>query len=301
MINIKELRNSELIMDLYNRYYVNDNIPDYVSSHWKYYGQKIKVEIDNDGNLKQFSGYGFGDLQPNRLRHKILSYLLNLSYYITLPYKKDIKFISKKAKVNLKAIGSHISYDCFRQICSLCVIRKHLNIKDDERFNVLIIGDGYGFLSSLLKSLYPESTIVLVDIGKVLLFQAVNLQRIFPDEDLIYSLPEDIEKIIHLRYKLIINSCSMMEMNYPVIKKYFGYIRRYATPDNLFYCCNRKLKVLPDGKVIEFLKYPWVSEDRHLVDEPCHFIKYFFSYRPPFIQRFDGVVLHRLTNMKRTT
>lgn len=315
MINIKKLPNPSLIMELYKRYYMQDETPQkFLSTHWKDYSKKIEVKIDTEDNLKIFLGYGFGDLQYTKFYNRIINYLCNLSYFIRLPNKKEIMYLCKKSVSSLKLIESYLSYDCFRQIIAFSIIQNYLNVKKDEGFNVIIIGDGYGFFSSLIKNIYPKSKILLVDIGKVLFFQCANLQRIFPlynhvgtieegsfsrleRSDFIYCPAEKIEKIVELRYKLIINISSMQEMNIETINKYFNYIRKYATENNLFYCSNRLFKRLPGGEELYFYNYPWYKEDKHIIDEEPKFYRYFFSTRFPFIHRFDGVMRHRLTNI----
>lgn len=313
MIDIKKLPVPEQILKLYKKYYAYDSTPDsFTSSHWKAFSQKIQVFIDDNGNLRCFNGYGFGDLQPTNPLNKILKCLCNLSYFVRLPYKKDLLFLVNKSLPILRKINSYLSYDCFRQMCSLCTIRQYLTIGDKEKFDILVIGDGYGFLSALIKSVYPNARITLVDIGKVLFFQVINLAKIYPkhfhrllgdvedrqESDFLYVAAEDIRKIKNIKYRLIINIASMQEMNYETINSYFEFMRLNATEDNLFYCCNRKQKVLPCGEVIEFSRYPWVKEDRHLVDETCFFYKYHFSIISPFIHRFDGLIMHRLTNLR---
>lgn len=314
MINIQALPNPSLISNLYGEYYLRDSTPvEHVSSHWKEYSPKIEVHIDARGELTSFKGYGFGDLNRTNIFNRVLKYVCNISYVVSLSYKKDLFFLIKKAMPNLKKINSYLSYDCFRQICSLCTVRKYLSVKEEENFNILVIDDGYGFLSSLLKSLYPNSKITLIDIGKVLLFQAINLQIVHPryyhvsidgvklnkkDFDFLYVPAEYIDKITDIKYKLIVNIASFQEMSYETIKRYFKFLRANSTDDNLFYCCNRKLKNLPGGEIIEFLKYPWLDEDRHLIDENCSFCKYTFSVRFPFVHKFDGLLIHRLTNLK---
>lgn len=313
MFNIKELSSPEIVRTLYRLYYlqpiINENE---ISSHWKEFSQKIQVYIDDNEDLLSFRGYGFGDLHPTNPLNKILKCLCNLSYFVRLPYKKDLLFLVNKSLPILKKINSYLSYDCFRQICSLCTIRKYLKLGDQEKFDILVIGDGYGFLSALVKSVYPNSKVTLIDIGKVLFFQVVNLQRIYPkhshhllcdsgdseEYDFLYVPAENIEKIKNIKYRLIINISSMQEMNYETINSYFTFMRLNSTTDNLFYCCNRKQKILPGGEVIEFLRYPWRKEDRHLVDETCFFYKYHFSIISPFIHRFDGLIMHRLTNLR---
>jgi len=315
-LNVKKLSNPDIVMNLFANYFCKESLlEDWVSFHWKEYGKKINVHINNDGFIKSLQGYGFGDLEYTSIAHRIGSCLCNPSYFIKMShqYKRDINFLSTIAEENLKRIESYLCYECFRQVCSFSTIRQYFNADKDNKFRVLIIGDGYGFLSSLVKRCYPNCLITLVDIGKILLFQAVNLQRIFPlcihrlisqdkDQDVradfLYVPAESLQRIKEGQYRLIINIASMQEMNNDSINSYFKFIRMNATRDNLFYCCNRELKILPGGEVIDFFKYPWMNEDRYLFDEICPFFKYFFSRQPPFIHKFDGPIRHRLVNLK---
>lgn len=312
-LNIKQLSNPDLLSRLYERYYVRNISPDHcISSHWRKMNSEIDVRINESGEIATFKGYGFGDLQNTHFLNRIFNYFCNLSYFIRLPGKSDVLLLIKKATLNLKKINSYLSYDCFRQICSLCLIMRHFYADETEKFHILVIGDGYGFLSSLLKSIYKNAKITLVDIGKVLLFQAVNLQVIHPgrshqsiagydnglgDVDFLYVPAEEIGKIHGIKYRLIVNIASMGEMNYRTINGYFEFLRKNSMKDNLFYCCNRKSKILPHGESIDFLKYPWSNNDKHLVDEECGFYSYFLSLNFPFLHRFDGVFLHRLTKL----
>lgn len=313
MINVKNLSNPMLVRRLYELYYLGSaDSENLLSSHWKDFSGKIKVRVGTDGNLTSFRGYGFGDLGATHIANKILKYLGDVACFINFSYKKDLLFLIKRARPLLRKFDSFLSCDSFRQVCSLAVIRRHLKVERDDEFNILVIGDGYGFLSALLKDVYPNARITLVDIGKVLFFQAVNLQRMHPHRshylfndqrpahapDFRYVPAGNIWKTEPIEYKLIINIVSMQEMNYATIKNYFEFIRMNAIEDNLFYCCNRKSKTLTGGEIVEFARYPWQKEDRHFVDEICLFCKYFFSAKFPFFHRFDGPTMHRLTNVK---
>lgn len=313
MIDINKLPSPSIVTALYDRFYAADAQPGpATSSHWLQMGSQIDVTLDSEGRMDSFKGFGFGDLQYTHPVMRVLNGLCNLSYYVCLPFKKDLRLLLRKARPNVRRLNSHITYDCFRQICGLCVVRQHLKAADDECFNVLIIGDGYGFLSSLIKSVYRNARVTLIDLGKILLFQAVDLQRIYPDRehtllhedhdgpvefDFRYVPAEFYSSLCDVKYRLIFNICSMQEMNYESIRGYFDFIRANATEDNLFYCCNRERKDLPGGEVIEFLNYPWAGEDRYLVDEYCPFVKYAASVKWPFFHRFDGPFMHRLTNL----
>lgn len=89
----------------------------------------------------------------------------------------------------------------------------------------------------------------------------------------------------------------MQEMNLDSIHRYFKFLRLNSSKDNLFYCCNRRLKTLPGGEVIEFSKYPWHINDQHFIDEEPLFYRYFMSPYFPFVHYFEGRMQHRLTNL----
>ncbi len=313
-IDIKKLPNPGIVETLHDRYYIHDLTPeDCVSSHWKDHSAMTKVDIDKAGNITSFEGFGFGDYGRTNIANRFAKYFSNLYYFWGAANKKDIIYLAGKAAPILSKIGSYLSYDSFKQICALSVIRKHLKKNENDAFDILLIGDGYGFLSSLLKDAYPKSRITLIDIGKSLFFQAVNLQRAHPgskhrllggvgnyadDFDFLYAASEDTEKIKNIKYTLAINISSMQEMNYPTIERYFKFMRENCVDNNLFYCCNRVSKQLSGGEVIDFLRYPWADEDRHTIDGICPFYKYYFSARFPFIRTFVGPSMHRLTILK---
>jgi len=103
----------------------------------------------------------------------------------------------------------------------------------------------------------------------------------------------------------------MQEMTPDVVARYFTFIRSHISADGLFYCCNRKEKILPGGEILRFNDYPWDKMDRHLLDEEPPYYRYFFSFRPtsrhlkvasipvPFGRLFDGSMWHRLTQLSR--
>ncbi|MCM8760948.1 MAG: putative sugar O-methyltransferase [Candidatus Omnitrophica bacterium] len=313
-LNIYKLPEPKIISEIFNRYYGREDTDKrFVSSHWKYHSSRIRVSIDYNGNVRVLRGSGFGLMDNTHIFNKIVHMICNNSYLITLPDRFAIKNLMKLSSDLLKAVDSYLSYESFRQLCSLNVILKHFNADKRDSIAVLMIGDGYGFLSAMIKVLYPRSTIVLVDIGKVLLFQAIYLQRIFrqarhhlvfsPENatcstgryDFVYCPSENIEALNDIRFGLIVNIASMQEMDYKTIMRYFAYMRSHVVDGALFYCLNRVKKELPGGEVIEFEKYPWNRNDVHLVDEECAFYRYYLSLRPPFFHRFEGPFRHRVT------
>ena len=81
------------------------------------------------------------------------------------------------------------------------------------------------------------------------------------------------------------------------VRKYFDFLRRHCNPDNLFYCCNRVSKTLPDGEVIAFDRYPWSDRDQHLIDGQPGFYRYFVTSTFPYFTSFYDKSRHRLTRL----
>lgn len=315
-----------VVNDLYKKYYLKNETPEtLVSSHWEWCQGKFKVEF-NGNEMQSLSGFGFGEMQDRSLITKIFSWMTIASYMRQFIYRDELLVLMKKGVALAKRMGLVFSYDCFRQVCSLNLIMEKVVMKK-ERLTVINIGDGYGFLSALIKELFPNSLICLVDIGKTLLFQAYYCRKAHPDcphrlvSDLngtvhppdsgfLYCPAEYLEELDKISFDVAINIASMQEMNQTSINRYFDFLRHHMAPSNLFYCCNREEKRMPGGEISRFLSYPWMNMDIHQLDEPCPWHHYFFSssrafhgprflgIRLPFINYFDGLHRHRLTILK---
>ena len=314
-ININQLPNPRLIKYLYDSYYLKKKATrDMLSSFWKEFVPKLNLRIDKHGDIVSFKGYGFGSTYYTNILNLLLQHICNISYFIRLENKKELIFLIKEAMSNLKKINGFLSYDSFRQICAVCEIKKNLTLSEKDEFNILVIGDGNGFLSCLLKRIYPKSKIILLDIGEVLSFQAINAQIIYPESshvyfndanlskktfDFLYIPAEEMDKYsdVNIKYTLSVNIVSMQEMSYETINRYFDLLRTRSNSYNLFYCCNRVLKVLPGGERIEFSKFPWHAKDRHILDGEPKFYRYFLSGKFPFMHFFDGPIHRRLSHL----
>jgi len=209
---------------------------------------------------------------------------------------------------------------------SLSLIRRNLSNAgiDNQGLTFLMIGDGYGVLSSLVKAIFPESTLVMVDIGKTLLFQAYYCQMAHPagvhrmvgstddigDADFVYCPTEKLDMLSNSKFDVAVNIASMQEMTNATVDRYFRFLRSNLNPNNLLYCLNRDSKTLIGGEITEFLQYPWQKGDRNLLDEDCPWYRYYFSrgapgigkyifgVRLPFVNLFDGTHHHRLSIME---
>lgn len=312
-----------IVTTLNEKYYQADQTPkDFVSSHWEQLHKQLRIETDQK-KIKSLKGIGFGDLQNFSFPYRVFSWFTIVSYLFKLSGWAHIVKLMRVALDLVKRMGFPFTYDCFRQVCALSLILNYLPKKKELR--VLNIGDGYGFLSALIKEIIPEAKICLVDLGKTLLFQAHYCLKAHPqkkhalivngteqeqiryDADFIYCPAEELPQLAPLSFDLAINIASMQEMNERSIKYYFDFLRTNMKEENLFYCCNRLEKRMPDGEVSRFFSYPWSSDDNDLIDETCSWYRHFFSihkakmgpkifkWRVPFVNYFDGMIRHRLT------
>jgi SAM-dependent methyltransferase len=322
VVPLSDLTNRELVKRLYQRYYIEGigsagQGSQLLSSHWKDRSSKFDVLMEDDAALSLIS-VGMGLTMSTSPLQNFLGYVCALSYLAKLPQRMAIASLIPRSYRVVNAMGGTFSFNCFKDVCALEMILRHINLTGaGDRLNFLMIGDGYGFFSSLIKAIFPNSTLALVDIGKTLLFQAVYCQRVHPrhvhrgvweeavgtdDVDFVYCPTEELDKVA-MTFDVVTNVGSMQEMNYATIERYFSFLRRRCKPGNLFYCCNRELKRLIGGEVIEFKKYPWWPADRHLVDEVCPWYQYQLLTRrsakllglPIPRVKYYQPILHRLT------
>ena len=287
--------NQGLIRYLIENYYrggINPQESQFVSSHWKHYGELFDVKVDAEGNLVSLSGKAFGTCKWGGLGHRFLDQLCVSSHLVHLSHRRQVLRLRAIAVKICDAMGLDPTFDVFRQVCSLELLQSHLpDHMHHKRMHVLMIGDGYGVLSALFKSVFPNSTVVMVDIGKTLLFQAYYCQKAHPEcvqdlagtvadldgVDFVYCPTEDLATLEGFKFDIAVNIASMQEMSISTIARHFAFLRKCLQPNNLFYCCNRESKTLIGGEVSEFLKYPWRGDDRFLVDGYCLWHRYFFS------------------------
>ena len=202
-----------------------------------------------------------------------------------------------------------------RQVMTLALLEEWVQT-ESLREPIVVVGDGFGTLSSLLLA-NPRirAKIVVVNLTAPLLMDAtyidtsvesVRMCLVTSGEDYLQALNEREIVVVLVQadnaqvigngpISLAINIASMQEMNPPDIANYFRLFRKSLNATTLFYCCNRVEKQLPDGTVVRFLDYPWRSGDQILVDELCPWHQSYYINRPPFYHAYDGPLQHRLT------
>jgi hypothetical protein len=286
------------------------------SSHWQKYGKLQKItfktpksiilnankrnEIGYTFSTLKLKGGGFGDFK----KLSVFNLFLNIPIFIYLIFNSwaNLKFKTFLTTFfyTIKS-GQIFSNDVTR--CALTVDYLKKNIGDLNSKTITIIGDGYGRLGCLIKLLFPKSRIIYINLGRTLLFDYYYSFKVFPklQHKLVKNLinftkdfnyvEAEFYKELEIKSDVFVNIASMQEMNLEQINDYFTLIKK--NPDQLFYCCNRLSKKLPDNSVINFLEYPWQGFEI-LKDELCPWHQKFPSLKPPFIRKFDGPTQHRL-------
>lgn len=289
------------------------------SSYWKYYGPMARIEPDSEGHVASLDGVAFGSPKwrggfAERAMHRAGVFF----QLATLPHRLAILRRLREERRLLDRMGLDMTFDTFRHAHVVELLSR--SVSDAKR--VLLIGDGFGIVGAMLKQMWPDAQIVFIDLGRTLAFQAFYCGRAFPtarhglvtpgsnlaDLDFAYCAAEDLPALEGMDFDLAVNVASMQEIAASSRVKYFDFLRRNVT--GFFYCCNRVSKTLPDGEVSAFHQYPWVSQDRHIIDEPCRFYSWFpapgradnpvtfLGVRVPFAHRYDGPIWHRLTRLE---
>jgi len=202
------------------------------------------------------------------------------------------------------------TYDMLRQSFSLALIRNYLELSTPGDCN-LVIGDGYGVMSSLLLMHAPHRKTIAANLTKPLLLDLTYIRQALPDirlalvsdkAEMQAALTDDGIRLIAVRADdadcvrdaaigLAVNIVSMQEMDATVVAKYFNLLRGNKAEKTAFYCCNKLIKVT------NFEDYPWAENDQILHDGPCDWHQWYYSAKPPFWHRRPGgekTIWHRL-------
>lgn len=286
------------------------------SSHWRTVGWQKVNEKDNKW---QASGYGFGFFSTASSYNKFKFFPQKLLLAYLLKKHECSNYLIKNGDLIAFMSGRLFDFDCVKQVLSLHSIIKLLDsgiylfrrgIK-----TVCVIGDGYGYFSSLIRLIDPDVRVISINLGRTLFFDVLYSMKCFPEihpillaeeenkcelvsnNQLIFIEAENFGFLKGLPIDLFVNIASMQEMDPGVIEKYFQYMRSSSQSPCYFYCCNRVEKKLPDGTITEFMKYPW-QNSVILLDELCPWYQKYPLSKPPFWFAFDGPIQHRFVRLK---
>ena len=316
-----------MVRYLVNKYYGTGDATantEFISSHWKDFGGMADVKIDDSGEIISLKGIGFGTTKWSSLGHQLMDSLTIWSHLTHLSNRLSIYRMHRLAQKVSRSMGLDPTFDVFRQSCTVDLLKRTIPEEmRNTRMRFLMIGDGFGVLAALFKAVFPNSTIFLVDLGTTLLFQSYYCGKAYPDSvhvlvddldhpddaDFVYCPAENLDMLDQIKFHGAVNISSMAEMMTSTIERYFEFFRNHFEDNNLFYCCNRDLKILVGGERTEFYQYPWSEEDEHLVDTVCPWYGYHigWTFRKNHITRvpvpFINVhnkIFHRLTRISTT-
>ena len=246
----------------------------------------------------------------NTLAHAVLQF----PFHRLAPYP-DRADCLRLGRLIAKRQNRQFTNDNQRQCFTLALIRKYLDLGSDDCN--LVIGDGYGVMSSLLLLHAPHRRAIVVNLTKPLILDMAYIRQALPGirfalvsngEEMCAALADDSIRMIGVRADdfesiceaaigLAINVVSMQEMEPPVIKNYFNLLRGNKAQQTAFYCCNKLHKKLSDGTKLRFNDYPWRDGDSVLHNTICPWSQWYYDKTPPFwhYRHGDGrVIWHRL-------
>lgn len=293
----------------------------HTSSHWQRYGRETSIE--RRGEQLALRPVGFEGIEQLRFNGRIVHLVERLSYRSVTSQLKSYAPVWRMSKQLAHDLSGVFNFYVFKSTCALAVLTDHWLAYGLSPRTFALIGDGYGFLSALIRRWQPGARLYCIDLPKMLVFQASTHEKADPGAtmsvlsanrsdgaDITFVLPEDIERIPD-EIDCAISMASMQEMNEFSIASYFTFLRRRSTARSRFYCVNRLKNELPGGEIASFADYPWRGDDEVFLDGPCPYYTHFltgYSYtlpngprvlgrRVPFINYFDGIHMHRLARL----
>ena len=311
-----------ILKQIYKNYYENHSTtPEVISSFWRAFGDRHDVAyINGDWSV---SGYGLGSFIPKSLKKQVRHFpAIFFSKRLMKQYQCPPKLVHAGHNVS-ESSNRLFNFDCVKHVLALNDIINHLSIPVDlgapfSKRNIkvaCVIGDGYNYLTSLLKTIDPDLKVISVNLGRSLFFDVFFSQKCLPHESvslisdnirklelldkytLLFLEAEKYQWLTGMPIDLFINITSMQEMDPPVIHNYFDCMRQSSSNTVYFYSCNRLEKTLPDETVVRFNDYPWGNS--HIVmDELCPWHQEYPEAGFPVWRKFDGPIQHRLVQIK---
>lgn len=257
---------------------IDDYNEKYKSDHWVKMFSKNKFDQFNFENFRKKNFWGIN------LSHGMEDFL---GFYDTaqelFKLLKIVPMEKVKDLVETK-VGNADTYTFgdlkinFNEICIINQIYRVKNYLNSDQKIVCEIGGGFGSLASKIKKIYPNKTIILIDLPESLVLQNFYLSRLFPknkfflysdlnnkdsskikisEYDFILLPPWSKDKLLKKNsVDIVINSRSFMEMDKKVIKEYFNFIHEIIKIDGIFYCLNKKEKII-NNIPIRIAEYPY--------------------------------------------
>jgi len=266
----------------------------YKSSYWK----NLKYSEDLDDIYGHF---GFGTFEKKtfirNLAHTFFQYLIYGKNLFKMSEFKILKNFYDK-------FNRQIDIDSIKHVFTFNFLKNKIGNPQ----SISVIGDGKANFVTCAYLNYPHSKIFSINLPEVLIHDYLILKeyKIFREDEisvvtnekdlegsqkrLFLVSPDKVDLLQNIKVDFYANLCSFQEIKFDDIIKYFEIIKKHKA---LFYCCNRRSKILPGGENIVFQDYPW-GKGKNIVEGQCEWIKKIYFFRPPFIKSYDGPHDHKL-------
>jgi hypothetical protein len=288
----KSLRQRQDVENLFNHL---GNIPEpkgiHLSSHWEHFLPQIQISLIPDRKLpkkiKIVQG-GVAGLTPLNIL-TILLYSLQVfrNIFLLIKYRCSLRILLGICAISIRT-GRLL---CFDMVKHAILINKVKSIVDFQKSKkIVIIGDGFGFLGSLLKFLYPKVRITFVNLQKNLFLDYCFFVKSFQNLDDVPTLIEAHQLTNFQKDELLFfNVASLGEMTPNQVKMYLHTISEVG---GTLVSLNRNLKKHPDGTIVNLSELLESKQSELLFDEnPCKFYaKYPTNGLNPGFLPFDGEI-----------
>lgn len=257
------------------------------SRHWDVFGEQFAIRLQNAEDLFNFRRSGLSwwldDSNVETDARKIANYHASLIAMVGPDFFRTVaeSTIGSPRTVNIG--GADIDFNDLFLVYYASQIRSF--VPQNQAAVIVEIGGGYGGLGVKLKKLFPRATLVFADLPEVNALQEYYVRRNFPQaniltyQELIRSGAELdrktlstydfvilpgwlMEEFADYSADVVINTRSMMEMEFEIVRFYFNNIQRVLRVNGFFYCVNRYEKSTV-GYPIRIKDYPY--DDRWYV------------------------------------
>jgi len=271
------------------------------SSFWRHYGENARVVPLEESKSFLLGGLYAGDYE-NKSQMNLFDLLKNFPVYLSaklayLSLNDDWQAAVRQVSSNTNRIVNPDFVRIARSCQSLVASAGSLDKK-----RVIVIGDGFGTCGSLIRSVFPNASILYINLGRSLVFDISFTYKAFPEavhvggeSELNWELgsftylPAEDLKDQTLGGDVYIAMETFQEMDLNIIRRYFSLMRREKKPP-ILYSANRTSKTLPDGTVINNKDFGWESYDQVLSHSIPWWLNWGVRRRPPFLFHMDGKV-----------
>jgi hypothetical protein len=288
-------RNLRIRKDVENFFNRLVNIPEpkgnHLSSHWAHFLPQIQISLIPDRKLPRKIEINQGGLaELTRLNIvTIILFLLQISrnIFLLIKYRCSLRVLFAVCVISIRT-GRMLCFDIVKHAILINKIKSIIDFRNASK--IVIIGDGFGFLGSLLKFLYPKVRITFVNLQKNLFLDYCFFVKSF---QALADTPTLIEahqlKNFQKDELLFFNVASLGEMTSNQIQKYLHAINEVG---GTLVSLNRNSKKHPDGTIVNLCELLESEQSDLLFDEnPCNFYANYPTngFNPGFLP-FDGEI-----------